>query len=103
MVKKIFEFGEEGVKAENGLVQGKFERADELDDMTAEALFEAVDAVTWDSGAGGESLETIEVVAPKTVFESVFDHVPLDEILSVVFFHVGLVAARIEVDNLGAD
>ena len=72
MVKKIFEFGEEGVKAENGLVQGKFERADELDDVAAEAFFETINAVARGFGVGGEGADTVEVVALEAVFGGVF-------------------------------
>ena len=88
-----------------GLVDWKFVGADELDDsagvVRCEAFFEIVDAVFF-ARLIWEALDAVEVVGSVFVLRGVFDHVPLDEVLGIVIFHVLFVAARIEVDDFVA-
>lgn len=69
--------------------------------VVGKAFFEVVDAVIFGVGVG-EAADSVEVVALETVFGGVFDHVPLDEVLGVVFFHVFFIATREKIDNFVA-
>ena len=85
------------------LIDWELVSADEFDDaagvVTGEAFFKIVDAVIFFRFIR-EALDAVEVVGFKFVLRGVFDHVPLDEVLGVVVFHVLFVAAGIEVDDL---
>ena len=93
--------GKGGVEVIDGSVEGEGAGADELDDVAAEAFFEAVDTIIFGVWIG-EVTDAVEIVAGEAVLGGVLYHMPLDEVLGVVFFHVGFVAARIEVDDLVA-
>ena len=69
--------------------------------VVGKAFFEVVDAVIFGVGVG-EAADTVEVVALETMLSGVFNHVPLDEILGVVFFHVFFIATREKIDNFVA-
>ena len=96
---------EETVEGVEGVVDWGFVGAEELGDVAgglgSEAFLEIVDTVVW-AGLVGEALDTVEVITLEAVFSGVFDHVPLNEVLGVVFFHVLLVATRKEVNDFGA-
>ena len=87
------------------LIDWELVSADEFDDaagvVTGEAFFKIVDAVIFFRFIR-EALDTVDVIGCKFVLRGVFDHVPLNEILGVVVFHVLFVAAGIEVDDLVA-
>ena len=79
--------------------------ADELDDFAgcfgSEAFFEVVDAVIF-AGFVGKALDAVEVISFVFMLDGVFNHMPLDQVLGVVFFHVLLVAAGEQIDNFVA-
>lgn len=82
------------------LVDGEFEGAEEFDDAAivgAEAFFEIIDAVVG-IGFVGKSVNTIKIINFVFMFSGVFNHVPLDGVLSVEFFHVFLIAAGKKID-----
>ena len=85
-------------------IDGEVERADEFDNVPVgaggEAFFKFVDAV--EVAVFGETGDAVEVVSLEFVLRGVLDHVPLDEILGVVFFHVLFIAAGKEVDDFVA-
>ena len=100
-----FEVREEAVEMVERLIDWELVSADEFDDaasfVAGEAFFEIVDAVIFFRFIR-EALDTVEVIGFVFIFRGVFDHVPLDEVLGVVVFHVLFVAAGIEVDDFVA-
>ena len=74
-----------------GLIDWELVSADEFDDaagvVTGEAFFEIVDAVIFFRFIR-EALDAVEVVGFVFIFRGVFDHVPLNEVLGVVVFHI---------------
>ena len=99
------EFRKESVEAIEGLIDGKLERANEFNDTTgfwgSETFFEFANAVAGFAGIR-EILDTVKIVNLEFMFGGVFNHVPLDGILGVVFFHVFFVAAGVEINDLVA-
>ena len=72
---------------------GELVGADELNDVAAEAFLKIVDAVVWTGGIG-KTVDAIEIIMLKAVLGGIFYHVPLNEVLCIIFAHVAFVAAR---------
>ena len=77
-------------------IDGQFVSAEKFGDAAGgfrgKTFFEIVDAVVFRIRIG-ETVDAVEIVAFEVVLGGVFDHVPLDEALGVVFFHIFFVAA----------
>jgi len=67
----------------------------------SESLFEIINAVIFAISVW-EALNTVKIVGFEPVFDSIFNHVPLDQILSVELFHIFFIGTRKEVDNFVA-
>lgn len=81
----------------------QFVGADEFDDfamLSIEAFFEFIDTVEF--AVLRQAGDAVEIVAFEFVGCGVFDDIPLDGVLGVVFFHVLLVAAGEKIDYLVA-
>lgn len=93
-------FREESVKMIKYLANWHLLGADELGDVAGcirgKAFFEGVDAVIFGSLLG-QTLNTVEIIAFEMMLGGVFDHVPLDGVLSVVFFHILFIGAGKEI------
>lgn len=82
------------------MVHWEFVSADHLYHLATEAFFEFINTVVL--ALFGEAVDAIEVVAFEAFLGGVFDHVPLEFVLSVVVFHILLVATGEEIDDFVA-
>ena len=86
-------------------IDGQFVRAEKFGDAAGgfrgKTFFEIVDAVVFGIWIG-EAVDAVEIVTFEVVLGGIFDHVPLDEVLGVVFFHIFFLAAGEQIDNFVA-
>ena len=64
-------------------------------------FFKIVDAVIF-AGFVRQALDAVEIISLEAMLDSVLDHVPLDQILGVVVFHVFLITTGKQIYHLFA-
>lgn len=67
--------------------------------IRSETFFEVINTVIF-AGFIWQALDAVEIVALEAMLDSVFDHVPLDQILGVVVFHVFLITTGKQIYHL---